>query len=61
MRTAGAGADLLLYVHCDAGMRAARALRRGLADGKLESRAGLRPRWTGYSRSVPLCERLHAW
>ena len=36
VRTAGAGADLLLYVHCDAGMRAARALRRGLADGKLK-------------------------
>ena len=36
VRTAGAGADLLLYVHCDAGMRAAGALRRGLADGKLK-------------------------
>ncbi|MET0731186.1 MAG: glycoside hydrolase family 3 N-terminal domain-containing protein [Solirubrobacterales bacterium] len=36
VRTAGAGADLLLYVHCDAGMRAAKALRRGLADGKLK-------------------------
>jgi beta-N-acetylhexosaminidase len=36
VRTAGAGADLLLYVHCDAGMRAARALRRGLASGKLK-------------------------
>ena len=35
-RTAGAGTDLLLYVHCDAGMRAARALRRGLAEGKLK-------------------------
>ena len=36
VRTAGAGADLLLYVHCDAAMRAARALRRGLADGTLK-------------------------
>ena len=35
VRTAGAGIDLLLYVHCDAGMRAARALRRGLAEGEL--------------------------
>jgi beta-N-acetylhexosaminidase len=35
-RGAAAGTDLLLYVHCDAGMRAARALRRGLASGKLE-------------------------
>ena len=36
VRTAGAGADLLLYVHCDAAMRAARALRRGLANGTLQ-------------------------
>jgi beta-N-acetylhexosaminidase len=36
VRTAGAGADLLLYVHCDAGMRAAQALRRGLASGQLK-------------------------
>jgi beta-N-acetylhexosaminidase len=36
VRTAAAGADLLLYVHCDAGMRAAQALRRGLASGKLK-------------------------
>lgn len=36
VRTAGAGADLLLYVHCDAAMRAARALRRALADGRLK-------------------------
>ncbi len=28
--------DLLLYVHCDAGVRAARALRQGLATGKLK-------------------------
>jgi beta-N-acetylhexosaminidase len=35
VRTAGAGADLLLYVHCDAAMRAARALRRELATGEL--------------------------
>lgn len=36
LRSARAGIDLLLYVHCDAGMRAAKALRRGLADGKLK-------------------------
>jgi beta-N-acetylhexosaminidase len=36
VRTAAAGADLLLYVHCDAGMRAAEALRRGLASGRLK-------------------------
>ena len=35
VRTAGAGADLLLYVHCDAAMRAARALRRALGSGEL--------------------------
>jgi beta-N-acetylhexosaminidase len=34
-RAAAAGIDLLLYVHCDAAMRAARALRRGLRAGKL--------------------------
>ena len=39
VRTAGAGADLLLYVHCDAAMRAAQALRRALADGQAEARA----------------------
>ena len=35
-RAAGAGSDLLLYVHCDAGMRAALALRRALEAGKLD-------------------------
>jgi beta-N-acetylhexosaminidase len=34
-RAAAAGTDLLLYVHCDAAMRGAKALRRGLASGKL--------------------------
>jgi hypothetical protein len=34
-RAAAAGTDLLLYVHCDAAMRAAKALRAGLASGKL--------------------------
>jgi beta-N-acetylhexosaminidase len=34
-RAAAAGTDLLLYVHCDAAMRGARALRQGLASGKL--------------------------
>jgi beta-N-acetylhexosaminidase len=34
-RAARAATDLLLYVHCDAGMRAARALRRALASGRL--------------------------
>lgn len=36
VRAAAAGSDLLLYVHCDAGMRAARALRRALASGRLD-------------------------
>jgi beta-N-acetylhexosaminidase len=36
IRAAAAGSDLLLYVHCDAGMRAALALRRALAAGKLD-------------------------
>ena len=35
VRAAAAGSDILLYVHCDAGVRAARALRRALASGKL--------------------------
>jgi beta-N-acetylhexosaminidase len=35
VRAAGAGIDLLLYVHCDAGVRAARALRRALNSGRL--------------------------
>ncbi len=39
LRAAGAGMDLLLYVHCDAGVRAARALRNGLASGKLKRAA----------------------
>ena len=39
LRAAGAGMDLLLYVHCDAGVRAARALRQGLATGKLKRAA----------------------
>jgi len=38
-RAAAAGSDLLLYVHCDAGMRAALALRRGLTSGKLQREA----------------------
>jgi beta-N-acetylhexosaminidase len=38
-RAARAGTELLLYVHCDAGMRAARALRRGLASGRLNRSA----------------------
>jgi beta-N-acetylhexosaminidase len=36
VRAAAAGSDILLYVHCDAGVRAARALRRALASGKLD-------------------------
>jgi beta-N-acetylhexosaminidase len=36
VRAAGAGTDLLLYVHCDAGVRAAKALRRALAAGRLD-------------------------
>ena len=39
LRAAGAGMDLLLYVHCDAGVRAARALRNGLDSGKLKRAA----------------------
>jgi beta-N-acetylhexosaminidase len=35
VRAAGAGMDLLLYVHCDAAVRAARALRKALASGAL--------------------------
>lgn len=35
-RAAAAGTDLLLYVHCDAALRATRALRRGLASGELK-------------------------
>jgi beta-N-acetylhexosaminidase len=35
-RAAAAGTDLLLYVHCDAALRATRALRQGLASGKLK-------------------------
>jgi beta-N-acetylhexosaminidase len=38
-RAAAAGSDLLLYVHCDAGMRAALALRRALASGRLDRSA----------------------
>jgi beta-N-acetylhexosaminidase len=36
VRAAAAGSDILLYVHCDAGVRAARALRRALGSGKLD-------------------------
>lgn len=36
IRAAAAGSDLLLYVHCDAGMRAALSLRRALASGRLD-------------------------
>lgn len=39
LRAAAAGMDLLLYVHCDAGVRAARALRGGLASGRLDRAA----------------------
>jgi beta-N-acetylhexosaminidase len=34
-RAAAAGSDILLYVHCDAGIRAAAALREGLENGTL--------------------------
>lgn len=36
VRAAAAGSDILLYVHCDAGVRAARALRKALNSGKLD-------------------------
>jgi len=36
VRAATAGMDLLLYVHCDAGVRAARALRNGLDAGTID-------------------------
>ncbi|CAN5583921.1 hypothetical protein BH20ACT15_BH20ACT15_15920 [soil metagenome] len=36
LRAAAAGTDLLLYVHCDAAIRGARALRNGLASGRLD-------------------------
>ena len=39
LRAARAGMDLLLYVHCDAGVRAARALRNGLESGSLDRAA----------------------
>lgn len=39
IRAATAGMDLLLYVHCDAGIRAARALRNGLDAGTLDRAA----------------------
>ena len=39
IRAATAGMDLLLYVHCDAGVRAARALREGLDAGTLDRAA----------------------
>ena len=39
IRAATAGMDLLLYVHCDAGVRAARALRNGLDAGTLDRAA----------------------
>jgi beta-N-acetylhexosaminidase len=35
-RAAAAGSDILLYVHCDAGVRAAAALREGLESGTLD-------------------------
>ncbi len=35
-RAAAAGTDLLLYTHCDAALRGTRALRRGLASGRLD-------------------------
>lgn len=41
-RAAAAGSDLLLYVHCDAGMRAALALRRALSAGRLDRAAFVR-------------------
>jgi beta-N-acetylhexosaminidase len=36
VRAAAAGSDILLYVHCDAGVRAARSLRKALNSGKLD-------------------------
>ncbi|HET8976148.1 MAG TPA: glycoside hydrolase family 3 N-terminal domain-containing protein [Solirubrobacterales bacterium] len=36
VRAAAAGSDLLLYVHCDAAMRAATALRRAVISGTLD-------------------------
>ncbi|MGZ5330119.1 MAG: glycoside hydrolase family 3 N-terminal domain-containing protein [Solirubrobacterales bacterium] len=35
IRVAAAGSDLLLYVHCDAALRGATALRRALGSGRL--------------------------
>ena len=37
VRAAAAGSDVLLYVHCDAALRASTALRRALHSGKLDS------------------------
>ncbi len=39
VRAAGAGMDLLLYVHCDAAVRAGRALREALEAGRLDRAA----------------------
>lgn len=39
IRAATAGMDLLLYVHCDAAIRAGRALREGLDAGNLDRKA----------------------
>jgi beta-N-acetylhexosaminidase len=36
VRAAAAGSDILLYVHCDAALRASTALRRSLNSGKLD-------------------------